>query len=51
MRCEIPVTAIPDQTFEAFTMTVDLKNDKAEIVMAWDKTKVVIPVQFLEPKL
>ncbi|HRI78210.1 MAG TPA: DUF2911 domain-containing protein [Cyclobacteriaceae bacterium] len=51
LRMEIPVTEVTDKTIEAFTITVDQKNDKADIVLSWDRTKVIIPVQFLEPKL
>lgn len=51
LRFEIPVSEITDVTYEAFTIAVDQKNDKAEMLMSWDRTKVVIPIQFLEPKL
>ena len=51
LRFEIPVKEVTDLTYEAFTIAIDSKNDKAELVLAWDKTKLVIPIQFLEPKL
>ncbi len=55
LRFEVPVivpTAIgmSDTVYEAFTIWIDQKNEKAEIQMAWDKSKVTLSVQFLEPK-
>lgn len=46
-------TVTPAETplFEAFTITIDQKNDKAGINMIWERTKVTIPIQFSEPKL
>ncbi len=49
LRFAVPVMAIPDPQ-EAFTIQLDQKNDKADLILAWDKTKVTIPIQFLEPK-
>ena len=51
LRLDSPVLPTADVTYEAFTIWLDAKNDKAELSMAWDKTKVTIPIQFLEPKL
>jgi hypothetical protein len=48
-RFDVPVAAIAEPR-EAFTIEIDQKNDKADLVMAWDKTKVTIPIQFSEPK-
>jgi hypothetical protein len=49
LRFDAPVmpTAEP---FEAFTIQIDQKNDKADLIMTWDKTRVTIPIQFSEPK-
>lgn len=51
LRFDVPVTKLTDVVFEAFTFAIDQKNDKADLVLSWDKTRVVIPIQFLEPKL
>jgi hypothetical protein len=49
LRFDVPVEAIPAPA-EAFTIQIDQKNDKADLTMVWDKTKVTIPIQFSEPK-
>jgi hypothetical protein len=36
--------------YEPFTIMVDQKNDKADIILAWDAVQVRIPIQFNEPK-
>ena len=51
MKFELPVTILKDVVYEPFTIWIDQKNDKADLQMAWDKTKVTLPLQFLEPKL
>lgn len=50
LRFEVPVTTLTDVVYEPFSMWFDQKNEKADWIMAWDKTKVIIPIQFLEPK-
>jgi hypothetical protein len=50
LRFEVPVTIPADVVYEPFTLWMDQKNDKADLFMAWDKTKVTISLQFLEPK-
>jgi len=50
IRFDVPVTTLTDAAYEPFSMWIDQKNDKADWLMAWDKTKITIPVQFLEPK-
>jgi hypothetical protein len=49
LRFDVPTVTIAE-TREAFTIQIDQKNDKAELTMSWDKTKVTIPIQFSEPK-
>lgn len=49
-RFEVPVQALTDVVYEAFTITVEQKNKVADLVFMWDKIKVVVPVQFNEPK-
>ncbi len=50
LRFEVPVTSLGDVSYEPFTMWIDQKNEKADWMMAWDKTKVAIGIQFQEPK-
>jgi len=51
MRFDVPVQTIQDVVYEAFTILADQKNNKAELVLLWDKTKVAFPIDFIEPKL
>jgi hypothetical protein len=51
LRFNTPNVLITDMVYESFTIWMDQKNEKGELVMAWDKSKVSVPVQFLEPKL
>jgi len=51
VRFDIPIQPIQGIVYEAFTILIDQKNNKAEISLLWDKTKVVFPVDFIEPKL
>jgi hypothetical protein len=37
-------------TYESFTIEVEQRNNMADILLIWDRTKVTIPIQFLEPK-
>lgn len=47
MRFDVPVETLTE-TYEPFTIHVEQNNDRAEITMMWEKTKVTIPVRFLE---
>lgn len=49
MRFEVPVVPVTEFVYEAFTILLDPKNNRADLVLAWDRTKVVIPIQFQEP--
>ena len=51
LRFDVPVSILKDVVYEPFTIWIDQKNDKADLLMAWDKTKVTVPLQFSEPKL
>jgi hypothetical protein len=46
-------TIQPDQSvvYEPFTIIIDQKNNKADLILLWDKTKVSFPIEFIEPKL
>lgn len=51
MKFDVPVSLLRDVVYEPFTIWIDQRNDKADLQIAWDKTKVTLPIQFLEPKL
>ena len=48
MRITVPVQQLTDVVYEPFTIAFEQQNEQAELVMMWDKTKVAIPIQFLE---
>lgn len=50
LRFEVPATSTGAAVFESFTISIDSKNDKASISLAWDTTQVSFPVQFNELK-
>jgi hypothetical protein len=50
IRFTVPVQLMQGAIYEPFTIMIDQKNDKAEIILAWDTVQVRIPVQFIEPK-
>lgn len=51
VRFNVPSQIMQGAIYEPFTIMIDQKNDKAEIILAWDAVQVRIPVQFNEPKL
>ena len=50
LRFEVPVRLSTSAIYEPFTITIDQKNDSAEIILLWDKVNVGFPVAFMEPK-
>lgn len=46
-RVKVPVNKLEDEIFEPFTITFEQKNEKAEMVMMWDDTKVALPLEFV----
>ena len=52
MRVEVPSHPTPDTDipYEAFTISIDQKNNKADIIITWDKTTLSLSVDFIEPK-
>jgi hypothetical protein len=50
LRFEVPVQLLTDVVYEAFTILIEQKNNKAQISLLWDKIKVSFPVDFIEPK-
>jgi Protein of unknown function (DUF2911) len=51
LRFLVPSQLMQGAVYEPFTISIDQKNDKAEIILVWDSLQVRIPVQFNEPKL
>ena len=49
LKFDVPVTPVSEFVYEAFTILLDPKNAKADLILAWDKTKVIIPIAFNEP--
>lgn len=45
-RFDVPVYT-SESVYEAFTIQLDQKNDVADLLILWDKTKVSIPIKFL----
>jgi hypothetical protein len=45
-RFDIPVQKIAN-TFEAFTIQCEARNNVADILISWDNTQVLVPVKFL----
>lgn len=48
-RFDVPVTPVTEFVYEAFTILIDPRNARADLVLAWDRSKVIIPIQFQEP--
>lgn len=48
-RFDVPVQTNP-VVYEAFTIQFDQRNNMADLLLLWDKTKISIPFQFFEPK-
>lgn len=50
IRFDVPVAENPI-AYEAFTIMLDQRNNLADLLLFWDRTKISIPIQFIEPKL
>lgn len=46
MRFDVPVTTT-DIVSESFTMQFDHRNEVADLLLYWDKTKILIPIKFI----
>ncbi len=46
-RFESPVQEVPEEV-EAFTISLDQDNDRAEMSFQWDHVKITVPVRFVE---
>lgn len=51
VRFDVPVGETGNTTYEAFTIVIDQRNNVADLLLFWDKTKISIPIQFIEPKI
>jgi hypothetical protein len=50
LRFEVPAMQLTNEIVEAFTIQFDQRNSVADLLLLWDKTKIIIPIQFIEPK-
>jgi hypothetical protein len=51
LRIERATQVLPGElVYEPFTIAIDPKNNKADIVFTWDKTTISFGVDFIEPK-
>ena len=48
-RWTVPVSILPSVK-EKFTISVETRNNLADLIFAWDNVKVSLPVVFHEPK-
>lgn len=46
LRFDVPVQST-DKIYEPFTIIFDHRNEVADLLLLWDKTKVSIPIQFI----
>jgi hypothetical protein len=46
LRFDVP-TLSNNTSYEAFTMSFDQKNEMADLLIMWDKTKLAIPFKFI----
>jgi hypothetical protein len=51
LRLDLPSTRSQEVIFESFTLQLNTRNDRADLLIRWDDTQVVIPIQFQDQKL
>lgn len=51
LRFDVPAGNAGPKPYEAFTIQFDQRNNVADLLLLWDKIKIVIPFQFVEPRL
>jgi len=49
MRFTVPAHTLQGAVYEPFTIVIEQKNNKADIIFLWDSVRVVVPIQFNEP--
>jgi hypothetical protein len=48
MRFQVPVGEIPGNVaYEAFTIQLEQRNEMADLLILWDKTRISIPIKFI----
>jgi hypothetical protein len=50
LRFTVPVADTGADSYETFTIQFDQRTNLADLLLFWDKTKIRIPIQFIEPK-
>jgi hypothetical protein len=48
LRITVPTETIEDIVYEPFTITFEQKNETANMWLMWDRTKVAVPLQFID---
>lgn len=46
MRFDVPVTPA-DEVYESFTIQIDHRNEVADLLLYWDKTKISMSIKFI----
>jgi len=49
-RFDAPVQELSGESIEAFDITLDQNNDRAELSLLWDNIKVTVPIRFVDEK-
>ena len=49
VRFDVPVEELGEE-YEMFTIDIIPQNDRADIFLMWDKTRIGFPIRFLEPE-
>jgi hypothetical protein len=47
MRFDVPTQRLSAVVYEPFTMIFDQRNDVADLLIMWDRTRVTIPIRFI----
>lgn len=48
LRVSVPIQVLSEVVYEPFTIAFEQQNEQAELVMMWDRTKVSVPIVFLD---
>jgi len=48
LRIEVPTEKIENEIWEPFTISFDQQNEKAYMLMMWDRTRIKVPIEFLD---
>jgi hypothetical protein len=47
IRFDVPVHTLNNIVYEPFTIQIDQKNELADILIFWDRVKVIVPLKFI----